>query len=1255
MPKHPQAATATSRPFGFNKTLHMDVKYLWDCRGKKYAALSVLDLGTCKHDAHLIKTRRSDYVASKFLRKWIQPYGCPELIVHDQGGEFEGAFVNVLEQFSISSKVTAAHAAWQLGIGERHGDLLGQALQSIVEEHSIEGYSKMKEALACACMAKNATVSRDGYTPNQRVYGVECSWPSLTEEAPGLSYLEGVSTETEAARAHRMRTTARVALIRQDVQDKMRRAILRKPAVSQGPFMPGSRVYFWVPSQKARYKPGGTWRGPATVVVKEAIKKYFVSWRGRLLLLAEENLRLATKDELALNEPVREEIIDLQGVLRDPSRSNSYQDMRSLQPPPSRPRKRVRVVEPDNVERKQARRMLRGSKAVSRLLRQRGLQPERSSKKSHKRRLEPQPDEDYNKRVREAEEDLDRSPTYSPSLLPQQMQETPEAAPEAEPANERELEAHEVPVPEDRDLEDESFEEAARQEWQQQGENQRRQRLVDDVPFSIKRKLAGDDGAGLPIKRPRVHASWIVQAMTAAADSGPANEWVSRHELETLRRLTGLPLSAARIHRRPRKRLMRPPKLVSRSRLSILIGEDPKDAFVVEEDEKQVTAEPRRKVSFYWKGMTMLYKRCGRKPQATYIQLPDGTYKASLSAEQRRAFEELWLEELKDVLVNEVMLLKLKQNGKELDPRWFNPEEKKAFDISDATEWSQWLNNEVVEKVKPEDLKKVPRHQIFKAPLRMVRTNKAAAATLPLVAKSRLVVPGHRDPGLGEFRTDAPTVGATATKIAKAIAQARRWVVWAFDVTTAFLSGERTDRQIYVRAPPEGLPKTKQMEEVTGGQLFRVLKSAYGLTEAPRLWYLKACKLLAQTPLKELDIAKATFTAWDENGTWAILCLHVDDGLLMGSATDPRFTALKEQINSLFNIKAWQSLPLTFLGVDLYRENGILVDSMKKYIEEIRVPEMEKENPEKELDAAGLTKYRQLVMRLRWPAQQVMPHMLYEISRLAQRVSGATYGDFQDALKVYKMLIQEKDAGRAVLKYPEIPGELCLVSYFDASLGKEKDGKSQLGQIHFITNTDVVEGPQPAAVVDFGSSKSTRVVRSSMAAEAASMSQAIDRHLYARLLIQMLTKGIFKLSRDWRMDLKVPGFMVTNARSLFDHLGTTGQVPSERQTMLDLMVTREMLEANMFHLRWVPTYKQYADGLTKKMNNPLWSEFSEGGLLSLKETEKEAEFESHRKSLRKAQRERRKKRFADGRAAASQSSSATGRTGQHSFSGMCLT
>ena len=48
------------------------------------------------------------------------------------------------------------------------------------EEHGIEGYRSLKEALACACMAKNATVTRNGFTANQRVFGSDCTWPSQT-------------------------------------------------------------------------------------------------------------------------------------------------------------------------------------------------------------------------------------------------------------------------------------------------------------------------------------------------------------------------------------------------------------------------------------------------------------------------------------------------------------------------------------------------------------------------------------------------------------------------------------------------------------------------------------------------------------------------------------------------------------------------------------------------------------------------------------------------------------------------------------------------------------------------------------------------------------------------------------------------------------------------------------------------------------------------------------------------------------------
>ena len=244
-------------------------------------------------------------------------------------------------------------------------------------------------------MAKNATVTRDGFTPNQRIYGSECAWPSMADEEPGLSFVEALDSNTEAARAHRMRMIARVTLIRSDVRDKMRRTLLRKPNTSQGPFVPGVQTYFWVPTlNRARYRPGGQWRGPAIVLGREQQKRYLVSWRGRLLLLAEENMRLATKEELRLTEPVGEEMVDLQCVLRDPMRSNTYQDMRNAKPPPARPRrKRAAPATEEDPARKRARQMLRGSsssKSTARLMAQAGMLPAKRRSIPKKRAAPPE-------------------------------------------------------------------------------------------------------------------------------------------------------------------------------------------------------------------------------------------------------------------------------------------------------------------------------------------------------------------------------------------------------------------------------------------------------------------------------------------------------------------------------------------------------------------------------------------------------------------------------------------------------------------------------------------------------------------------------------------------------------------------------------------------------------------------------------------------------------------------------------------------
>ena len=82
---------------------------------------------------------------------------------------------------------------------------------------------------------------------------------------------------------------------------------------------------------------------------------------------------------------------------------------------------------------------------------------------------------------------------------------------------------------------------------------------------------------------------------------------------------------------------------------------------------------------------------------------------------------------------------------------------------------------------------------------------------------------------------------------------------------------------------------------IKAGELLQVMKSAYGLTEAPCVWYLKAVKELETAPLKELSVARSTLVASEKGQVWAILCLHVDDGLLTGRADDPRYIRLKEE------------------------------------------------------------------------------------------------------------------------------------------------------------------------------------------------------------------------------------------------------------------------------------------------------------------------------------------------------------------------
>ena len=1244
IPRRPMAQRSDMRPVTFNETIAIDLKFVNDCQEQRYVALSMIDTATNYHQAALLRNRNPDHCAKKFLTKWVALFGTPTWIHLDQGGEWEAEFILFLEHHAIGTRVTGSHSGWQLGHAERHGALLGTAWSALIYEHQVTDREGMKTTLMCAVQAKNQLISRRGYSANTLVFGKQSNFPDLLDDDPVTSTTLGqaLSTETEVARQAEMRALAKRALLHKDAQEKLKRALTRKPGGQIKEFLLGEKIFFWVPRvNRGRYRHGyGEWRGPAIVIVKESHEKYFVSWRARCLLLAAANMRGATMEE---NADVGLE--ELQGLEEGwKQQDKEYQDLSQIQRQPEETSKDQGWEAQEGIlkygkrkgrTKRDAVAMMKGLKSVQRLVRSKFQKQKRASPKEPRQRKKTEKE----KRIEEeARRDLEEFEGGGPQ---DEMSYEPTEPGEIIPDEMDDEFWKEVKAQED------AYEEEDEKRKKEQAE--RRRKLLDDVPVSLKRKQTEEEEQDR-LKMPRTMFQQLEVMVSDHELQGKIrrkvlrheeqrrrmNQWLQKDEVDQMSRLLNLPLSAVRLHRTPRRKLQELPKEEQKRRITMMLLQEPGQALLVDES-KEDMKRPKKKSSVAWRGMTLFVREKRVKTvtpkvgHEVYVQLGEDTFKTTLKSEEDCIkWKELVRREKVWQKYRQVLLLKLKASGKELDPRWFNEEETKAFKDSDRSEWEAWVKNGVIERLTPEQGSKVPSSAVFKIPLRIVRVNKSKDPKV-LQAKSRVVIPGHMDPGLGEYRSDSPTTTPTAIRLMKSISVTCQWVCYAFDVATAFLSGKHTSRLVYVRAPPDGLPGTSMSDPVSPFELMRVVKSAYGLSEAPRLWYLRAVELLQQCGMVELSFCRSTFIAKDEKEVFAFCGLHVDDGFLCGNPRNPKFEELRKSIDQKFNIKAWENVGMKgtdYLGMKVYydEKQQVMTDDMTDYvlkIENVHLPSV----PKGKLFGEHVTRFRQLVMKMRWPAQHVFPEFMYRISSLAQRVGTASYDDMKEAHALCAEMRLAAEQGQAKLVYRPLKGEPMFVSYFDAALGRKNDGSAQSGELHLITDVGALRESRNANVIEYHSNKIARVVRSSMAAESCALTKSTDHQLYNRLLYDALKYGHTEVHSDWRSTLRVSGVQVTDAKALFDHCHTTGGLAQERQTAIDLLMAKQWIEEKLMTLKWVPTFKQVADALTKSMKDTLLTLWKKNGQVCLVSTAADQAEETRRSQIRRGQRERRAARL----------------------------
>ena len=152
-----------------------------------------------------------------------------------------------------------------------------------MSEYHVKGSSFAKRTLAIAVQAKNATITRNGITAEQAVFGRKLRLGESCNTDDDHVLMSVLGSDGPAWLDAQMRTAARIAMLSRDCSEKVRRAMLRRAPEVVDQLCPGTRVYFWSPHpQKGRYREDEhRWRGPATVTQvspsQNIIKEYYQS------------------------------------------------------------------------------------------------------------------------------------------------------------------------------------------------------------------------------------------------------------------------------------------------------------------------------------------------------------------------------------------------------------------------------------------------------------------------------------------------------------------------------------------------------------------------------------------------------------------------------------------------------------------------------------------------------------------------------------------------------------------------------------------------------------------------------------------------------------------------------------------------------------------------------------------------------------------------------------------------------------------
>ena len=437
--------------------------------------------------------------------------------------------------------------------------------------------------------------------------------------------------------------------------------------------------------------------------------------------------------------------------------------------------------------------------------------------------------------------------------------------------------------------------------------------------------------------------------------------------------------------------------------------------------------------------------------------------------------------------------------------------------------------------------------------LRWVTTEKMKN-TIPHV-KARLVARGFEEDLLN--RTDSPTCSKDSLMLALALIVSFGWQCHSIDVKSAFLQGNKIERDLFVKPP----------KEFDDGCLWKLKKNVYGLNDAARAWYSRLKEVLLGLGMQISRLDPALFFWRRKNVLSGIMCVHVDDILWAG--TPEFFTTIVEAMKEKLTIgTSNDGKSFKYIGVNIVQKNDVLGLHQNDYVDSLEEIDLTQARASRRLDHLGkreLQDYRALVGQLNWLGTQTRPDVAYDVCELSTVLNVATVDDVLRANKVVKKVKQR----RVTLQFRSLDctDGYTLECYSDASFGNLPGGGSQGGYVIFLVDSHGMRCP-----LSWQSKKVRRVVKSTLAAETLALLDAAEEGIYiANLLseiVGLVSPPIVKCFVD--------------NRSLVESLYSTKRV-EDKLLRIHMAVLNDLLERKeLASVTWVQSARQIANALTKR-------------------------------------------------------------------------